>query len=241
MVGHLAAYASVATHRSNLFPVVVMAGLSVLLLVGSTESLGIWLLEENHPIELASFAGALAASVVSFDLLRQPFMKSRLARGFYALFGGAMFFLAMEEISWGQQFLGFTTPEPWRERNSQEELTLHNYDFVGVNFLEIYPLMFAVGGLVGIAVGVARLAPEEIRPPVWMWPWFVIIIGHSAVDLFHEFSIPSTRLDDLLNHLDEAAEMLVAFSALTFVLAKRKPARPMIGGDTTAPTHDGRQ
>lgn len=215
---------SVLEHRSNLVPFVVMGGLGALLLVDVTEPVAIWLLAENHPVELASFVAALAASIVSFVLLRQAHLTTGLARGFFVLFGGAMFFLAMEEISWGQQFFGFSTPESWRERNTQDELTLHNYDFIGVSFLEVYPLTFALGGLVGIALGAANLIPDEIRPPVWIWPWFVIIAGHSGLDLFHEFAIPSTRLDDVVNHLDEAAEMLVALSALVFVLAKRRPA-----------------
>jgi hypothetical protein len=221
----LSAAGSVVERRSNLVPFVVMGGLTAMLLVDVTEPVAIWLLEENHPVELASFVAAMAASIVSFGLLRQAHTTTGLARGFYVLFGGAMFFLAMEEISWGQQFFGFSTPEPWRERNTQAELTLHNYDFVGVGFLEVYPLTFAVGGLVGIALGAANLIPHEIRPPVWIWPWFVVIALHSGLDLFHEFAIPSARLDEVVNHLDEAAEMLVALSALTYVLAKRRTAR----------------
>jgi hypothetical protein len=220
----LGADGSVVEHRSNLVPFVVMGGLSAMLLVDVSEPVAIWLLEENHPVELVSFLAAVAASIFSFGLLRHAYITTGLARGFFVLFGAAMFFLAMEEISWGQQFFGFSTPEAWRERNTQEELTLHNYNFKGVAFLEVYPLTFAVGGLVGIALGVAKLIPDQIRPPVWIWPWFVVIAGHSGLDLFHEFAIPSTRLDDVVNHLDEAAEMLVALSALTYVLAKRRRA-----------------
>ena len=134
-----------------------------------------------------------------------------------------MFFLAMEEIAWGQQFLDFSTPEGWRDRNTQDELTLHNYDFRGVRFLEVYPLMFAVGGIIGIVLGAIGLVPKVIAPPVWMWPWFVVIALHSGIDLAHEFWVPSQGFDDLINDLDEAAEMLVAFAALTYVLAKRNP------------------
>ncbi len=220
----LGADGSIMEHRSNLVPIVVMGVLSMLLLVDVTEPVAIWLLEENHPIELASFLAAMAAAIVSFGLLRQAHITTGLARGFYVLFGAAMFFLAMEEISWGQQFFGFPTPEAWRERNTQDELTLHNYDFKGVSFLEVYPLTFAIGGLIGIALGLANLIPDEVRPPAWIWPWFVVIAGHSGLDLFHEFAIPSARLDEVVNHLDEAAEMLVALSALTYVLAKRRPA-----------------
>ena len=208
---------------SSILPLAVLGGLSGLLLVDRTESIGVWLLEENHPVELLSSLGALLAAVVSFTVLRRPHVTSGLARGFFVVFGAAMFFLAMEEISWGQQFLDFSTPEPWRARNRQDELTLHNYDFRGVEFLEIYPLTFAIGGLVGVVLGATNVLPQEISPPVWMWPWFGVIAAHSGVDLLHEFVIPSTRLDDLVNDLDEASEMLVAFSALTFVIAKRRP------------------
>lgn len=216
---------SAAAHRSNAIPIAVMVGLGGLLLVGWTESLGIWLLEENHPVELASFVGALLASIVSFSMLRQPQVTGRLARGFFLVFGGALFFLAMEEISWGQQFLEFPTPEAWRDRNTQDELTLHNYDFRGVRFLEIYPLMFAVGGIIGIVLGATERVPKVIAPPAWMWPWFVVIALHSGIDLLHEFYAPSQGFDDLVNDLDEAAEMLVAFAALTFVWARRYPER----------------
>jgi len=40
----------------------------------------------------------------------------------------ALIFLvgAGEEVAWGQHYLGYETPEFWKSRNVQEELTLHN-------------------------------------------------------------------------------------------------------------------
>ncbi len=43
------------------------------------------------------------------------------------LFLAFIFFVgAGEEVAWGQHYLGYETPEFWKSRNVQEELTVHN-------------------------------------------------------------------------------------------------------------------
>ena len=48
--------------------------------------------------------------------------------GFYLAFAFMMFFVAMEEIAWGQQYLGFRSPDIFLELNVQNEFTFHKVD-----------------------------------------------------------------------------------------------------------------
>ncbi len=58
----------------------------------------------------------------------------------------ALFFIAGEEISWGQRILGIETPDAIKEINYQDELTLHNLNFIQVNLL--HPA-YMITGLLG--------------------------------------------------------------------------------------------
>jgi len=46
---------------------------------------------------------------------------------FFWIFALLCFVVAMEEIAWGQQFIGYETPDFIKPINVQGEVTLHNY------------------------------------------------------------------------------------------------------------------
>jgi hypothetical protein len=89
------------------------------------------LLWENGLVETA---GALCLLGASFFFLRLFLRSGRDgwlslgAKRNWVFLGLALlfFFGAGEEISWGQHYLGFDTPEFWESRNVQRELTVHN-------------------------------------------------------------------------------------------------------------------
>lgn len=210
-------------------PLLILGVLAVFLLIPVTTKGTQWLLGENHPIELLTFVFALWAAFRSFKLSRrEPIKKNRILSAFYLLFALLFFFFAMEEISWGQQFLKFSTPEFWRVRNVQDELTLHNYDFIGKDYLEIYPLIVGLVGLAGIWANWTGKFPKLFCPPLVLFSWFAAIVAHSSIDLFHDFYIFNTVFDDLINYLDEAVEMLVAMSGLLFVYFNARRLSPKL-------------
>ena len=213
-----------------MFSAMTMLVPGLLIVLPSTQEFGLWLVAENHPIEILTFVVAIWAAVEGVRLVRYLGAKSGfLIRGFLSLFTFLMFFLAMEEISWGQKFLDFPTPEFWKARNAQGELTLHNYDFAGHKYLEIYPFLFGIGGLVGIALRASYLLPWIVCPPVRLWPVFGIVVVHSGIDLYHDFHVVSLAFDALINLLDEAAEMLVACGGLFFLLLNRRSLMKLSG------------
>lgn len=91
--------------------------------------------QENDISEIMTFFLAFCAGVL--------FLVSGLLKVRVAFFIGACFFIfAFEEISWGQSFLGFNSPEFFEKYNFQQEMNLHNFlnpifplAYVGFNLL----------------------------------------------------------------------------------------------------------
>ena len=54
------------------------------------------------------------------------------------LFGVVCFVVTAEEISFGQHFLGFTTPESVRMLNTQGETNIHNFFSADINYYAVF-------------------------------------------------------------------------------------------------------
>ena len=108
-------------------------------------------------------------------------------RLFFSLLAGALFYVVMEEISWGQRILGFETPELMIQHNIQHEANLHNLltgpvdtwikraleyflatAFVGYGL--VYPLLIR-----SPVIWLKRLESRWLpAPPLYLWPYFVL-------------------------------------------------------------------
>lgn len=90
------------------------------------------LLWEDGVVETAGAICLLLASVMFLVLFlrtegRGGWLCFRTRKNWIYLFLAFIFFFgAGEEISWGQHYFHFATPEFWKSRNVQEELTVHN-------------------------------------------------------------------------------------------------------------------
>ena len=90
--------------------------------------------------------------IISVFFYKEKFKLSSIPYLILAIF---FFFIAMEEISWGQRLLGIKTPEYLLKYNYQQELNIHN--------LKSFPLhmLYIIVGLYG---GLARfLIPKSIK------------------------------------------------------------------------------
>jgi len=92
--------------------------------------------------------------------------------GLVMLLGGlAAVYFAGEEISWGQTYFGFRTPEALAEVNEQREFNLHNLR--GMDIFSNVPrqaMMVAciAGGVLPLVLR-KRLSRPEARRGVWYW------------------------------------------------------------------------
>jgi hypothetical protein len=180
-----------------------------------------WLISENKPVETATFLLAIAAAAISALLAIALFRRRQPVGGaFYLLFALGMFFIGMEEISWGQQLFGWKTPQNWGQVNAQGETTLHNLGpLQGKN--DILRFGFGLGGLVGIAL--ASLLPlprlRILFPHRVLLTWFLIIAGVSAAQVYVDLAPNGPLVGPLtrLGRLAEVVELLISIAAVLYL------------------------
>lgn len=203
-------------------PVVVVGVDSLLLAVPATRDLATSLHEENHPIEVATFLFLVTAGFLS--LVRSAVARRRgeamLTQLFYLVFGIGLVLVSLEEIAWGQYWLGFQTPAGLADLNVKGEATLHNIAGIDSN-TELLRVMYGVGGLIGVWLARRGRLPA-LTPPEVLWTWFLVISVLSIYDLANDLVPLVHALDTLMQYLDELTEMLIGLSALIFVAMKMR-------------------
>ena len=201
-------------------PVLMMSLGAAFLFHPATRGAMLWLLKENHPVELLTFAAAMTGGILGLRLARRSRKQGEkaLVFGFYALFSAALIIVGLEEAAWGQQFFGFDVPAAWRSINVQDEATLHNITGVQGR-TEIFRLIFGLGGLVGVWLS-SRPHIQRIGAPMILAPWFAVITLHAGVDVYNDF-FPITKLFDFyMQRTSELNEMLIAVSGFLYIVLK---------------------
>lgn len=159
---------------------------------------------EDGPVETIQFFIVLSISILSINkALSASVQKSKVV---FMVIGILSFFVAMEEISWGQRILGIETPEKLKEINVQDETTLHN---IGIfNQLQIYAYILIA--LVGTIL-------PQIRPNLFIKNTFLPINTQSIFlvfpVVFYIYSLFSTSLF----HWAEIIEVHFYFGLLVWV------------------------
>ncbi|MDD3679550.1 MAG: hypothetical protein PHX72_01700, partial [Candidatus Shapirobacteria bacterium] len=103
---------------------------------------------EDGPVEYAQFILFLLAGIFFLASAINLLKKKTFLVGFcYLLFSFAAFFVAIEEISWGQRLLQIDTPEMIAQQNSQNEITIHNLDYFQQRLPQAYMLIGLWGAL----------------------------------------------------------------------------------------------
>lgn len=196
-------------------PALLVGGSGLLLLIPAAARAVRWLLAEDHPVEALTFMAFVGASVMALRLARlHRHGFQRWVRGVYLLLALAFVGIAMEEVSWGQRWVGFETPEFFREVNRQGEVTLHN---IGVlqGRSEWMRLCAGLGGLLAVA---ARRIPalDRIAAPAVLHSWFLVITAHAVVDAFNDIIPLGRRFDFIMQRTSEVVELLIGLAALLY-------------------------
>ena len=155
----------------------------------------LWLLQENRPVELLTFLFLMAGGIGALMLGRHYHKRENqsLIVTFFYLFGLLLLITGMEEISWGQHVLGFSTPESMTSINQQGEVNIHNLPGLHGKS-EILRLFFGIGGLIGL--GLKRMpALSVLRVSPLLLSWFCVITAHAAVDLSADWLQFPSKID----------------------------------------------
>jgi hypothetical protein len=180
------------------------------------------LLAENNLVEVLTFIVFLVGGGFglhhAYKLIKAG--ENLIFPAFFIVFSVGLIFIGMEEISWGQQFLGFETPEPFRAINEQQETTLHNINGMSGNS-EYLRLLYGIGGAFGVLL-ISYKPLQKIAVPFFLLPWFLLIAGHAVVDVFNDIVPIQKHFDALISELAELVEMLIGFSAMIYIYFKIK-------------------
>ena len=133
-------------------------------------------------LEIGTVVMLLPAVVLSLLVFRRRRMLPR-GVGWLVLLGGlAALYFAGEEISWGQTYFHWKTPQGMSELNKQHETNLHNLELLKygpwVDLLDdvlnniprqLMLIMCLVGGVILPLALRRRLAAPEARRSFWHW------------------------------------------------------------------------
>ena len=205
-----------------LAPLVIVIVYGLLLSIPSTRNATLRMLDENHHVELTTFACLLLGAVLGMVLAWRT-RRTTLVSVFFALFSLGLLFTAGEEVAWGQTFFGFETPAMLKGLNRQNELTLHNIRGFH-NRTEFFRIAFGVGGILGVWLYSRNRLREIAAPPVLL-PWFVLITLLAGLDLINDFYRIHKQFDRNIHQLSEVVEMMVGLSALLYVWIKLRALR----------------
>ncbi|WP_345273128.1 hypothetical protein [Flaviramulus aquimarinus] len=185
------------------------------------------LLKENSLVENLTFIAFFLSFLYSIKLVRK--IKAKTHSKIYKLIIGFMaivfFFIAMEEIAWGQQFFNFETPENFKKINAQDELTLHNINGLQGES-EIFRLAFGLAGLVGLFLNKNRVL-SPIAFPFMLSSYLLVIISISVFDVYDDFYPVSSNISIGVQRLSELIEMLIGFTALLYILLLIRKIQPV--------------
>ena len=142
-----------------------------------------WIRTETGVLESATALFLLLAVLLGVDVLRHrralPAPWFRRALVLYTL--GCLYFFG-EEISWGQHYFGWATPEALRLANEQGETNLHNIGGWTEGLLDQGPralltLAALAGGVVAPLVLRRRRRAWDPRRDIapWLWPTLVCL------------------------------------------------------------------
>lgn len=124
--------------------------------IGCTEQMKEYLLREGGVHENLQAFFAFSACVAALRAFRM--VEGKWLKIWFFLGAVGSFFIAGEELSWGQWIFEWTTPAEWAEINDQHETNLHNVS----SWLDQKPfIIMSIGVLVG---GIIIPILQKYRP-----------------------------------------------------------------------------
>jgi hypothetical protein len=190
-----------------------------------------WIIPEGYGVlEFSQFIILLVALAIAVRLLLKRFVRRRpfvLAVTIIAVVG--CIYTAGEEMSWGQHFFHWKTPEYWAMVNRQQETNLHNI----YPAFEQWPRTIVELGVVigGIVVPLAAAFFPRVRsnrlslflPAAALLPIAVIAIGFMlAGTISRKGSIP-----ELVHRPSEAVEFYLYYFILAYLIIFNRRIREL--------------
>lgn len=186
-----------------------------------------WLYSEFGFLENLQVVALLAGAYFGFRLFRSrgPQAQGRLKWWWLALALGCIF-IAGEETSWGQHFIGWQTPAAWsRLEPEQNETNIHNLHRAVNDYPQaVLNLLVVFGGLLApLYFKIKRIKFTPRQAAFWLWP-SAVAIPVAALIIFSKVPriIAKDVLDMELPHMlkrgsEESQETFVALFLMIYL------------------------
>lgn len=143
---------------------------------------------EDGPIEWMQFFCYAGASVMAAFVAFKRFRAGHGWQGLmYVGLALAAFFIAGEEIAWGQRIFGLQTPEQLAAINHQREITVHNIQIIQDTFNVVLFFAGAYGTFATIInkwLKLEKLGAQAkflFVPPLFTAPLFFVLFSYKLV------------------------------------------------------------
>lgn len=180
---------------------------------------------ERGSHEFIEFLFIGAAFLVAVSILTKLNFKTQKKLVLWtALAATCCLYVAGEEVSWGQHFLKWSTPEYWAHINDQHETNFHNTS----SWLDQKPRLLLLIGIVigGIIIPFLRkvkpgLVPEKmaiIYPPAVLGVTAVFAVSANLIDKIFEAIAEAP----LLSRGSEVEELYLFYFVLLYMIILRR-------------------
>ena len=166
------------------------------------------------------FGAAAIAIVIALAFKRK---ERFILAAAYSLLTLGFFFVAGEEISWGQRILNIETPPAFLESNTQQEMTIHNLEPIQSKLHATYVVVGAYGTFLWLLT-LPRIASLRTHITPYIAPrWYLATYFLPVFILYTHLEI-ATRETAWFRYLSpdqEPAEFIMSLGFLLFVLSNR--------------------
>lgn len=179
-------------------------------------------------MEMAQFLMIVMTALIAFGLsFHHIFKGDKLLRAFIVLFALGAVYWAGEEVSWGQHFFGWLTPEGWSALNDQQETNLHNIGTWGDQKPRlILMLSIGFGGLIVpyLLLNHTDSVPlkfDFLYPPLWLRALAFLVV---STELLQHTHMPGLQAETVLLRPGEIQELFIAWFVFSYALTLRRRA-----------------
>jgi len=181
------------------------------------------IVREHYPVESISLIVILVSIIIGIKFILLMYRRNIESYKiiFISLLVLGLIFVGLEEVSWGQWFFYFSSPEYFKETNLQRETNIHNLKGLHVIF-EYIRVFIGVGGIISIFLNNTKTF-KYISSPFVLFLSFLVITIFSGLDVYN-FYQPNQRLLFqvggfwwFLKFNMEIIELLIGLSAFIFL------------------------
>jgi len=221
----------------------ILAVVPILVVLGMVATiphpdLFVWLTAEDSLLEWSQFVLIFTSSLI-FAWSGFLLFQNHLGKigSLYLIVALATFFVAGEEIAWGQRIFGWGTPEALEAVNSQHETTLHNISSAHSIFVYGMMLVAFYGVLMPILASLWWNQKREsflerlLIPPLCLIPAFLMPFGYRFSRLALGVDTLFPKFIFVITKFSEVTELCLYFAVMVFAWLNLRQIRQTIPGE----------